>query len=85
MDVVNATAPHARDDPPWGDCGDPRNPAFGSVFAWVAADRAVALTYDRCGRRHALTLFERDRLGPEVVIQGRRFTVQPGQAAEARL
>jgi hypothetical protein len=71
----SASLPHCRDDPAWGECGDPRSPEFGSVFAWRAAGRGRMLTYDAAGRRHALTLFDARKLGPEVVIQGRRFTV----------
>ena len=67
--------PHARVDAPWVDCGDPGDPDFGTVFAWPAAGPAVALTYDRAGRRHAATLFHRRDLGPEIVLHGRRFTV----------
>jgi len=53
------------------------------VFAWNAAGRARMLTYDAAGRRHALTLFDARRLGPEIVIQGRRFTVAQSPSAEA--
>lgn len=67
--------PSARRDPPWSDCGDPRSADFGSVFTWPVADGAVALTFDRAGRRHALTLFAGAELGPEIVIYGRRFAV----------
>ena len=67
--------PHCRDDPPWGECGDPNSPDFGAVFAWPALGRACKLTYDSKGRRHALTLFDGRALGPEILIQGRRFDV----------
>ena len=67
--------PDARRMPPWSDCGDPRGADFGSVFAWPVADGAVALTFDRAGRRHALTVFAGSELGPDVVIFGRRFQV----------
>ncbi len=67
--------PDARRSPPWSDCGDPRAPDFGDVFAWPVGGGAVALTFDRAGRRHALTLFAGVELGPEIVIYGRRFTV----------
>ena len=71
----NETAPHCRDDPAWGECGDPRSRDFGSVFAWRAAGRGRMLTYDAAGRRHALTLFDARKLDAEVIIHGRRFTV----------
>lgn len=67
--------PHCRDDPAWGECGDPKSPDFGAVFAWPAAGRGCRLTYDAIGRRHALTLFDARDLGPRIVIQGRRFDV----------
>jgi hypothetical protein len=69
--------PHARDDAPWSDCGDPRDSDFGTVYSWPAAGAAVALTYDRPGRRHAATLFDRRRLRAEIVLNGRRFSVAP--------
>jgi hypothetical protein len=34
------------------------------------------LSFDRRGRRHALTLFDRSDLGPEIVVHGRRFDVR---------
>ena len=55
------------------------------MFAWPAADGAIALTYDRSGRRHALTLFDGRELGDEIILQGRRFSVTPGVAREWRL
>jgi hypothetical protein len=67
--------PHARLDPPWTFCGDPRRADFGSVFANPVASGAVALSFDRDGRQQALTLFAGAELGPEVVIYGRRFSV----------
>jgi hypothetical protein len=45
------------------------------VFAWPAARGAVALTFDRRGRNHALTLFAPARLSTEIAIFGRRFDV----------
>ncbi|HEY1427681.1 MAG TPA: hypothetical protein VGF50_13505 [Caulobacteraceae bacterium] len=36
----------------------------------------MALTFDRGGRQHALTLFAPARLGAEVAIFGRRFAVR---------
>jgi hypothetical protein len=74
---------HSRDDPPWVDCGDPRGPDFGLLFAWPVANGAVALTFDRQGRRHALTLFNAKDLTPMMVIHGRRFDVT--DAAAGRL
>jgi hypothetical protein len=67
--------PSARISPPWTDCGDPTHPDIGWAFAWPGAREAVALTFDRAGRRHALTLFDRRRLGASIVIHGRRFDV----------
>ena len=66
---------HARQSPPWTNCGDPRSPDFGCVFAQPVADGAVALAFDRAGRHHALTLFDHAALGPDIVVYGRRFTV----------
>ncbi len=65
----------ARQDPPWTDCGDPRGADFGRVFARSVANGAVALSFDRAGRRPALTLFDRAKLGTDIVIYGRRFSV----------
>ena len=67
--------PHARLDPPWSHGGDPQGPDFGAVFANPAANGALALSFDRDGRRHALTLFAGVEPGAEIVIYGRRFTV----------
>ena len=71
---------HATQNPPWTACGDPRSPDFGSVFAVPVANGAVALSFDRAGRRHALTLFAGVALGAEIVIYGRRFSVVRRQA-----
>jgi hypothetical protein len=73
---------HARRDPPWTVCGDPRCTDFGSVFANPVASGAIALSFDRDGRQHALTLFAGAELGAEIVICGRRFSVIR-QTAEA--
>jgi hypothetical protein len=70
------TLPYCRDDPPWTDCGDPKGPDFGLVFARPAANGAVALSFDRDGRRHALTLFDGTAPGGEIVLYGRRFPVR---------
>jgi hypothetical protein len=74
---------HARQDPPWTDCGDPSHPDFGVVFAAAVGDGALCLSFDRRGLRHALTLFDGADIGAEVVIYGRRFSVvrQPAPAA----
>ncbi|HXQ16835.1 MAG TPA: hypothetical protein VN814_19650 [Caulobacteraceae bacterium] len=69
------TTAHARQDPPWTDCGDPSHVDFGAVFATPVADGALCLTFDRRGRRHAMTLFDGVDIGSEIVIYGRRFTV----------
>lgn len=76
------TPAHARLSPPWTDCGDPCRSDFGAVFAAPVANGAVCLTFDRCGRRHALTLFDAAEIGAEIVIYGRRFSIvrQPGGA-----
>ena len=75
MPPVEAPLKHSRDDPPWSWCGDRRDRDFGRVFAWSAARGAVALTFDRRGRHHAMTLFAPQRPGREVAIFGRRFDV----------
>jgi hypothetical protein len=67
--------PHCRAAPPWTDCGDPRSPTFGSVFAEPAANGALALYFDRRARRHAITVFDAREVGDEIVVYGRRFTV----------
>jgi hypothetical protein len=67
--------PHCRDDPPWTDCGDPRSPDFGLVFARRQPNGAVVVSFDRAGLRHALTLFSPAILAREIVIYGRRFGV----------
>jgi hypothetical protein len=66
---------NAWQDPPWSDCGDLRSADLGYVFAWPVANGALALTFDRDGRRHALTLFDGALLGADIVIYGRRFLV----------
>jgi hypothetical protein len=71
----NPVSPHARQDPPWTVCGDPRHADFGCVFANRVASDAVALSFDRDGRQHALTLFAGAELSAEIVIYGRRFSV----------
>jgi hypothetical protein len=75
MTSAQAQFAHARQDPPWTDCGDSRDPDFGEVYAYKVAGDAVALWFDREGRRHALTLFDGAMLGSEIVIFGRRFSV----------
>jgi hypothetical protein len=75
MASTTREAADACQDPPWSDCGDLHSPDLGSVFAEPAANGALALSFDRAGRRHALTLFEGWRLGSDVVIHGRRFVV----------
>lgn len=75
---------HSRENPPWSWCGDRRGPDFGRVFAWPAARGAVALTFDRRGRNHALTLFAPVRLPPQIAIFGRRFDVVRADDTEAR-
>jgi hypothetical protein len=54
------------------------------VFAWPAANGAVMLTYDRQGRRHAMTLTH-DELDAEIVIHGRRFDVGRGEPLRRRV
>jgi hypothetical protein len=65
----------ARLDPPWSDCGDLSSPDLGLVFARPVANGALALSFDRAGRRHALTLFDGAQLASDIVIYGRRFSV----------
>jgi hypothetical protein len=72
------TAPHSREAPPWTDCGDPARPDFGALYAWRAARGALALTFDRNGLRHALTLFDGAEPGARIVLHGRRFDVVRG-------
>jgi hypothetical protein len=74
---IGAAPPYARDNPPWGDCGDPASPEFGAVFCWPGRGAAVTLTYDRHGRRHAVTLFAGVGEVLEIVLQGRRFSIAP--------
>jgi hypothetical protein len=81
MTPADVSLKHSRDDPPWSWCGDRRGEDFGRVFAWPAARGAVALTFDRLGRQHALTLFARARPGVEIAIFGRRFDVVWGAEA----
>ena len=73
--TVTPSIANAWQDPPWSDCGDPRGPDFGRVYVRPAANGALALTFDRAGRHHALTLFDPTQLGSDVVIYGRRFGV----------
>jgi len=75
MTITQAQPAHAGQDPPWTDCGDPRDPDFGLVYARKVAGDAVALWFDRAGSRHALTLSDGSTLGREIVIYGRRFSV----------
>jgi hypothetical protein len=75
MAVSNLTIPEARLDPPWSECGNRHGPDFGAVFARRVANGGVALSFDRRGRNHALTLFNEASLGDNVVIFGRRFRV----------
>ena len=74
---ADETAPHCREAPPWTDCGDPAAPDFGSVYVWRGANGAAVFTFDRHGRRHALTLFRRPDPHAAVTIHGRRFDVAP--------
>lgn len=75
MSSISEPVAHARQDAPWADCGDPRDPGFGQVFVRPAADGAVVLAFDRPGRRHAVTIFDGASVGDEIVIHGRRFSV----------
>jgi hypothetical protein len=78
MAFNDLAVPEARLDPPWSACGDRRTPDFGAVFARWVASGGVALSFDRAGRNHALTLFDAASLGDEIVIFGRRFRVIRG-------
>jgi hypothetical protein len=73
----------ARRDPPWSDCGDLHSPDLGCIFTAPAANGAVALAFDRVGRRHALTLFDGATLGSDIVIHGRRFSVVANVAGDS--
>jgi hypothetical protein len=75
MPIVTRPIARAWQDPPWSDYGDPASAELGYVFAWPAASGALELTFDRQGRRHALTLLDSRELGPDIVIYGRRFSV----------
>ena len=75
-DALRPKPPYSRDDPPWSHGGDPRYADWGWLFAWPAAGKAVMLSFDRAGRRHALTLFDRRDLAAEIVADGRRFSVR---------
>ncbi|HEY1751767.1 MAG TPA: ABC transporter permease [Caulobacteraceae bacterium] len=75
--------PYCRDDPPWSDCGDPGDPEFGRLFAWRAARGALAFTFDRRGRKHALTLFGAAEPAGDIVLMGRRFRVVRDARPEA--
>ncbi len=83
MTSADTSLKHSREDPPWSWCGDRHGADFGCVFAWRAACGSVALTFDRGGRQHALTLFAPARPSAEVAIFGRRFdVVWPADAPE---
>jgi len=73
-----APPPDARDDPPWGECGNHRSPDFGALFVQSVAGTAVALFYDRARRRHAVTMLRGLSGAAEMVVQGRRFTIDAG-------
>jgi hypothetical protein len=75
MTPDDAALQHSRDDPPWSWCGERHGADFGCVFAWPAACGAIALTFDRRGLQHAMTLFAPARPGAEIAIFGRRFDV----------
>ena len=77
-------APHSRDVPPWTDCGDRADPDHGAVYARRVAKGALALSFDRSGRRHAITLFSGAWPGAEIVLHGRRFDVVAGEFDEDR-
>ncbi len=79
-DTVRPAPLHSRDDPPWSHGGDPSEANWGWLFAWPAAGKAVMLSFDRAGRRHALTLFDQRDLAAEMVAHGRRFSVRRAPA-----
>ncbi len=83
--MPDADVPHCRERPPWCVCGDPGSADFGTLFAWPGTGTARALSFDRQGRRHALTVFGGVELGAEVTLHGRRFDVVAGDPAEWRL
>lgn len=76
-------SPHSRDDAPWTHGGSAADTDFGTLFARPASGRAVFLSYDRGGRRHALTLFDRRALDPEMILHGRWFDVVRPRDPEA--
>ena len=73
-DIASIDVPNARDNPPWSWAGPRSDPDYGRVFAWRRALGALELTFDRRGRRHAVTLLAVEP-GDEIVIYGRRFGV----------
>ncbi len=76
-------SPHSRGDAPWTHGGDAADADFGTLFARHASGRAVSLSYDRGGRRHALTLFDRRALGSGMVLHGRWFDIARPRDPEA--
>jgi hypothetical protein len=73
-DIASIDVPYAGDNPPWSYAGPLADPDYGSVFVWRRALGALELTFDRYGRRHALTWLA-DEPDAEIVIHGRRFGV----------
>ena len=82
MATISRRIARAWQDPPWSDCGAPNGADFGRVFAWPVANGGLELTFDRKRRHHALTLFDGNHLGSEIIIHGRIFDVS--LAADAR-
>ena len=85
FDAAPPDTPHARDNPPWFDCGDPSGPDFGRLFARAGAlPGSTVLSFDRAGARMAAALAPGQALEPEMILHGRRFDVvrlAPGDEA----
>lgn len=74
VELDRPTLPHARDNPPWSHCGDPRSADFGTVFAFPAALGNVTLCFDRAGL-DAFHSIPRAELGDTYEYAGRLFDV----------
>ena len=64
---------HAKDSPPWS--GPAHLLRDGTLYAFPAAGRALALYFDRDQNHHAATCFDGSAVGSEYVWCGRRFDV----------
>jgi len=71
----SANRPVTADDPAWFDCGDPRGPDYGRLFAQPAALGATAYWFDRGQLRFAMSCRGGPRLGEIAQLHGRAFAV----------